>query len=526
MVRAHLQGKHGERLHGRLTPTPTREAMVETLLDRTYVDQQGILVSNGLSTELICFPSDAASTRQSLLNEKIENALAYATSFQDMASLQALRMVPKQDDASHIVPPDNYLALGLYLYLADECSRLQTKQTFLTAMRKAGAELKAGERVEPEQLLQKVKGALKLLHMEESHGPLIDEWHQHRRYTICGEEHSSEHGHLKGAYALLAKDISLRQKFLGMNLAISYALGNKHEVEHKTPEEAYYHTKQSLLPDHHEHIGERIERGERIRKRRILDIVHQKIPAALPLPQATRKARGLIEQLPDGALEMLCREGFTIAYSDHTNLSNCYPKEDLPGLSPSKNLSTREGSTGAVQGRYRIIFLCNGKRQDKDDVQRDEQLRQMVVGQTLLHEVMHMVISYLNDDERKELEKAVLRAHEAVVHTDGLPAYMGEKLKTLDINTLADTVNYQSKLYRNYNWVDSVTGESSDTRWHEVACNAYALKHTEFAQAKDKPFEDVPALKALSQALEQAVELALPRCREAYPELKCGKMQR
>jgi hypothetical protein len=114
-------------------PDAGRDALIQALSEKFYIDEKGTHVSNGLSTDLIVFPSDREPRRKRHLDGMIDYAMSYATTFKDVDELNALYVLPKTK-----VEPDYYVALGLYLYFADECSRLRPDTTFLTELRKAG----------------------------------------------------------------------------------------------------------------------------------------------------------------------------------------------------------------------------------------------------------------------------------------------------------------------------------------------------------------------------------------------------
>ena len=124
---------------------------------RFYVDEQAVLVRNGLSTDLLCSRSDLSPARKSLLTDKIHDAMEYATAFTDVEELNALQYIAPSP------VPNYYLTLGLYLYFADECSRLQTPMSFLSALREAKVALTIDDKPDAENFYQRCQKALEIL---------------------------------------------------------------------------------------------------------------------------------------------------------------------------------------------------------------------------------------------------------------------------------------------------------------------------------------------------------------------------
>jgi len=486
--------------------TSLREAYIKTLAQRFYTDEQGTLVSNGLSTELICFPSDVQAHHRPLLNIKIRNALSYATQFVDVEVMNALRHV------SYYNPPNEYLALGLYLYFADEFSRKRSTTTFLSAMREAGIGLKAGERFDRKSLKEKTQNALGL---DESHSNILDEWYNNGRYTIQKKLHTCPPaGHpLQGAYAQLAHKISKDYTYLGMNYAISYALGNKDHVAALPAEEAYKRTEE--LAGLSKEAETLIKKGDHIREEKIRSTIQNTfgaVPAtaATEADEAQKQARSILSILPDNVLEILYLQGYMFAYSNRPDIKQCYPADDLPGISREQNQLSRN-SKATRQSRYRMFFLSNGIRSNPTEL-TDEVLRNMVVGEGILHESMHLVIDSLSTEERNTLRIAV----EDIRKNGRFPDSHNTQLRTHDGNTLDEVMDYQSRLYTNYGKNDK---NPVDTRWEEVACNCFALMHTEYApsrQVRNTPFNDFSSLQGVSRLINEAVEKALLRSRAQF----------
>lgn len=501
-----------------------RAALVNTLAERFYIDQPSVLVSNNLSTELLVFPSDLDPSHRHVLNRRIANVIAYASAFRDVEALNALLHASTKERSG-------ILALGLYLYFADECSRLNPHITFLTAMRQAGASLKANEALQPEQLMDKIKHAFALMHFGPEQEKVLREWHESGTYTINRNIHYWNGDQVEGAYAKLASDILKRQDYLGMNMAISYALGNKPVASALTPAQAYAMT-ENLSQSHSKHIvDERIRIGDEIRKRRIRD----KIKAVTFEPAAfsrtvfeTAEAKAIISYLPEPAVEILLREGYTIAYANSRDIRPCFPKANVPGLTPDENEAARE-SVGLSQKRLGTLFISNGNGRFSGDLEGDS-VRYTVVAQSLLHETMHIITGYLNRDECAALKAAAEKLHEELSQkSNQLSPEFTKKLLTFKRDSLSTVADYQSPIYDGYSALQDAAGVKirSDTRWEEVVCNLFGLLHSEYSGSKRRGFDqckqEVAALKTLAILIEEAIDKAMQRCRRKFPQILSGK---
>jgi hypothetical protein len=471
---------------------------------RFYVDEQAVLVRNGLSTDLLCSRSDLSPARKSLLTEKIHDAMEYATAFTDVEELNALQYIAPSP------VPNYYLTLGLYLYFADECSRLQTPMSFLSALREAKVALTIDDKPDADNFFQRCQKALEILGIaDDRHMAILREWKERGTYSIQGDPHcNSEDGAVQGAYARLAREICRRQRYLGMNMAISYALGNKQVMAGSTPDDMIRITRETLQDTHL--IDQRIHDGMRIREDRLstsMQNVLQALPVdggvVLPVVSASR-ARPIVEWLPDTALKIFEHERTVCYYADAPYIGTVYPAEDLPGLPHAGGDDVRHNK-GQWLKRYRTIFMSNGYRQQPGDIAGDPQLKSAVAAQTLLHEITHMAIDILPQDRKDRLrEKAA--ALSTQIRSQTLPDAYHQRLRTLDSNSLAEVMDEKSRLYTNYS-----------NSWEEVACNTYALMHTEFAAqgglSNLLPFTQPPAgLEALAdygREVSQAVEDAL-----------------
>lgn len=542
---------HAQRLDTLAPPPPNREALIDAMAGKFYVDEPGHFVTNGLSTELIVFPSDLEPRRQRHLDDMIGYAMNYATTVRDVHEFNALRLIPNTQ-----VEPDSYATIGLYLYFADECSRLKgdpdpakrpdPAATFLSELRKAKVSVKYGDFYNRDKLADNLKSALKNLKMDDpQHMGVVDEWARYGTFTVQGDinQRLDDAGNITGAYARLARDICKKQTLLGMNLPISYALGNKSNMQGMSAEDAYRFTQNLTEPFYNEnqnvHIRDAIREGDAERKRRI----HEAIAAQLgPLKdtdagssrtQDARTGRSILELLPDSTLEMLHRQGYTIAYSNHDDISTCYPKEPMPG----KNVGTAAaGNKGDRELHYRTIFISNGLRDfNSTELQTDEKLRFKVAAQVLAHEACHNAIEYLKPDEETQLKQAVIAVGREIVqkkrqHT--LPAYMDDKLKTIVPNSLASTLSYISPQYAYArDRVKNPGGQTvvlSDDRWLEVACNTFSLMQTEFPPDSpiNNPYRDLPSLAALKDKLVEVHKLAVERSRVQNPQVEMPQAKR
>ena len=541
---------HTNRIEGQRASNPERHhrALVETLARRFYINEQGVHVSNGLSTDLIAFPSDNFPKHKAHVSDKIRNAMGYATAFKDIKEIYALKHIALHDK-DHT--PDDYVVLGLYMFLEDECSRLGKSKTFLTAMREAGATLTLDDKdFTASDLLYKAKAALTSLDMK-GYDSLLDSWFANAKYQIEGEEHSGNgtKAGLRGAYAKLAQDVSMHNpKMLGLNLSISYAVGNREAIRGKSVKEVYEMTRARTQPDNVEQVDQCIVEGEHIREKIIRDEIKSTVDKtpreyAKTFPETDRRAKAILNFLPDAVLEVLNHDWYMFAYSDAKDMSGAYPVADRPGVTADDNISAR-GGKALRQARYHMIFLSNGDRnREKDpdgthgangahgpngngaidpsegDLHNNEPLKNMVVAQSILHESMHVIIEHLSQEQKDELKLAVEAMHSEMQPSNNGAKYSGrlpcfkEYLKTINTNSLAQVLDYDSGLYTNYKVMGEKDGkkvEVSDTRWEEVACNVMGLMHTDFPypptpQSPD-PYADLRSFGALAGKIETLSE--------------------
>ena len=485
---------------------------------RFYVDEQAVLVRNGLSTDLLCSRSDLSPTRQALLSDKIYDAMEYATAFTDVEELNALQYIAPSP------VPNYYLTLGLYLYFADECSRLQTPMSFLSALREAKVALTIDDKPDAEGFFQRCQKALEILGIaDDRHMAILSEWKERGTYSIQDDPHcNGDDGAVQGAYARLAREICQHQSYLGMNLAISYALGNKQVMAGGTPDDMIRITRETL--QNTQLIEQRIHEGMRIREDRLYTAMQKALQGQsfdgdmmLPVVSAAR-ARPIVEWLPNTALQIFEHERTVCYYADAPYIGTVYPTEDLPGLPHAPDDDIRHNK-GQWLKRYRTIFMSNGYRQQAGDIANDPKLKSAVAAQTLLHEITHMAISVLPQDRKDRLKEKAAELS-AQLRSQTLPDAYHQRLRTLDSNSLAEVMDEKSRLYTNYS-----------NSWEEVACNTYGLMHTEFAAQAGlstfQPFTQPPAglelLADYSREVSQAVEDALTLMKqkpEAPPKYK------
>lgn len=494
-------------------PHLQRVALLDALLTRFYVDQPATLITNGLSTELLVFPGDLNPKHPQVLKRKIDRAISYATAFSDVPALNALLHISKGERS-------NILALGLYLYFADECSRLCPKTTFLTALRDAGVALKSRDVVEPEALFHKLSRALSNLHMGLEHQRVLREWHEAGTYTIQGIRHAwDKDGNVLGAYSKLAQNIVKSQDYLAMNKAVSYALGNKRIAQHQSAQETYAMTESIVSPGHMGQISVSINQGDGIRRRRLYqNIARADIKSMATKPSDTVTARAILSHIPNAVLEILLSSNYTIAYVNDTEIRKSYPQQnDITEISETAERHRR--GIALRLSRFDTIFLSNGNR---DFSRGGDDLKCSAVAQSLLHEAMHIIISHLDVNQRNALREAVESIHEEIqLRGSTLPLVFHNKLKTLDRNTLRTVIDYQSDLYnrKGYSFEYDASGRElrPDSRWEEVVCNLFGVIHTEFSEESGTPFsgfsQHLATLQKLQDKIAQAVNKALENCR-------------
>jgi hypothetical protein len=523
---------------------PKRADILKQMRGHWYENEQGVLVTNYLSTEVICFPSDRYQLpeHQSMLEDKIHKAIDYATNLQDIAELNALQYLATTTE--HRAPPHGVLTLGLYLYLADEASRRNTSKSFLTAMREAHAELAVGEGFEWNVLDGKAKKALEILQFGNAPNQCLDEWYDEKKtgtlgsFTVAGNKNCKDaEGHIHGAYAHLAEQIlqmvpGNTKKDLeygkGLSLAISYAVANRPKLQGKTEKEMLDFTRNVS----EEEIKALVQAGIEERTKRIKKNITEQVPFP-DQPKKTECMDQILKFLPDKALEVFYREGYSCAYSDAVSLYNCYPRDNVSGVSILNNYAARNVNSGIRDRHHGILFMCNGGRQNIPEVRANPGLRFECAGQTLAHEIMHIMIETLTQEKGyiEELKEAVgAVAKEMNMPDEKIPDALKQTLYTIPPfllekgepddaprkpRTLQSAMNPEWGLYKGY---------AEECRWEEVVCNAYGLMCTEYGEGKfpgKNPFrEELPgcaSLKKLADIIRKDVEVAYDRCCQKHP---------
>lgn len=512
---------------------PSKEEMAEILLARGQflVGEQGKMIRNGLSTDLILFPSDCKTEHADHLANKVEDAIEFATSFLDVERLNALQYVPGAFRAGAKSQERWYLTLGLYLYFADECSRKNPGTTFLTALREADARLKAGEDFSQRDLYKRVRLALRKTGIATPENRrILHEWASEGIYRINGEKHEGRgDGTVEGAYAELAQEILKEYhhfhrngKIVGINEAVSYALGNMDEMHSLDDLTAFQHTRNTI--NNPQRIKQRIDKGDMERRRVLWKHIHD---AFTPLEIEgragdKRKAREIAEHIvayfPSEALELMLRERYTFVYDDRENVSGIYPTGKIAGYTGRSSEESRKGA-GVRLSRYRTMFVANG--QHEESMAPDVELKYQRVAQTVLHETMHMALDHLTEAERDALYTMAEQVSDALregkteeVRPVFPYRYLGDswgKDLLLEKRKLAEILDFRSELYDGYkDQYVSNKPDSPDMRREEVICNVFGLLHTEFANHQDPhnplffPVEGIAIVKDFVRAVEEA----------------------
>ncbi|NDF11674.1 MAG: hypothetical protein EB060_02520 [Proteobacteria bacterium] len=483
----------------------TRDELLAEAAERFTTGPSRLILNN--STAVLLVPADFNPERSRIFIEKIWMALEYATAFVDDDNLNALQYLPPEAG-------NHYMTLGLYLYLADACSHLNRDMTILRAMRTAEAGLKIDDEVDRDRLLTKVLSALDQAKLLDDQKRVVTEWAQTGAYTIAGERHFANNGDVYGSYAELARDIAMRQQILGMNLPISYALGNKPYAEQfESDTDALKYT--TYMVKNKEDVSERIHTGGLLREYRmrrnahagfhdLADMIDQSI---FQHAEHQKLARAVFEHMPDDLLRLLITQRYHVVYTPSKNISDILPEGNLPGLSPKGTEETR-GSKGARLDRYYTLFMSHGldKHEDKPRVFTSDEESNLTLAQTGIHELVHVAIDIMNkhvpggvdrNAELMELASALGKA----VREEAADPMMTQMLTTIDTNNLSQVLNSLSGLYENYR------KKKPDTSREEVVCNAYALYCTELKGKQDSlPEKTRAAFTALVEEVAAVVK--------------------
>lgn len=540
------------------------------------IGEQPKIVRNGLSTDLLVFPSDMHASHRGLLHEKVNAAIEYAASFTDVERLNALQYLPGPYKEQEDSQGRWYLTLGLYLYFADECSRKNPNMTFLTALREADAKLPGDKGYTQIELAAKVLKALEIAHINtHTNVMILQDWMMYGSYTIAKHPHQpgDAPGAVEGAYAQLAKKLvekyhHLHQRgiIVGVNEAISYALGNKEHMENlqreanntfqndatldtdKKREEAadklaYQHVLETVTaPARHHLIEQHVKQGCNIRRHRIMDMIHnQESPlfsateiAASERSQSAFKhtAEKILSWFPPEALELMLREKQTFVYDDKETIRGVFPAGDVPNLNAEKSEQSRD-SIAVRMHKYRAVFFSNGKHEDAQSVDRETKLKR--VAQSSLHELMHVAYGMMTDDEKAHLEELAKKVSlqlwgyngSDLIIKDG-HAYFYEfftaggkipdRTEVLETRSLPEILDYRSGLYNGYR-KDPEKPNTLDTRIEEVICNTYGFIHTEFKDRADPANllwnnpQGLEAMREFAQAVDDTFAKVVERMR-------------
>ena len=500
-----------------------RESMINQILQQNQfvVGERAMILRNGLSTDLMVFPSDLLTKNHGRLGRKIDQAVAYAAGFIDVEQLNALQYLPGS------FPPEKslerwYLTLGLYLYFSDECSRKGSSVSFLTALRETGASLPALTDFEPDQLYQKIVAALRYAGIDSpANIEILDQWKNEGRYSILGASHYWDGTQLHGAYSQLAQSIVQPSsaashengRISGINRAISYVIAHKlQSLTGKAPEEMYdlaqKHASNRML------LERLINIGHTKRFQQMEDVVEQakgqvESDPSLRDTQAQWEPlkREVLSYFPDAALQLLLYSDESIAYADNTNIFSIYPQGVIPGVGAGRSDtpdSLLPFSTAMRFKRYPVALFSNGYHSASDPTE----LKTMRLAQSSLHELMHIAYEAMTPQEREGLQQQAAKMLNANIPQTGL-------LKTLDQNNLAGVVRADSTLYNRYHSLDKNPATTAAMRGEEVICNLFGLIHSEFKDwdAATNPIFNgqCKELTEFAQAVEAAFNSSVER---------------
>lgn len=487
--------------------TATHEELVRAFCRRFYRNERTHLVSNGLSTEILILPSDLLPSNKERLNTKIRHGMEYATRAVDIETANALKYVAGPE-------ADSLTFRALFLYLSDECSRLNKPKSLLTALRDAGVGLAPENGYWAADIRPTVMKALKDLGMAESHGYVIDEWYDKNSFHIGAEYNGkcSDSEQYTGTYVALAEAINHIQNSDGLNHAISYILGNRltigGESQERMLERAYeYATNPAELRN-------RIRMGEGMRIDTLMEVI-AKLELDVPEPspeqaQATKTfAQDICRHVPDPVLELLALQEYSIAYADNKNIASVYPENDLPGVSERLNKSSRD-SVGLRQGRFHMIFTSNGARKDPADLS-DPHLKPLICANTICHEAVHIGFHSLSEEEKTKTFEHMDALQQALKHAPPNPL-LDDDLKVMDWSSLreiADFDHYRSYAKINENdkpeTIEWKMKHSVAQRKEEALCETFAVLSCELKDKRQALCELMPELGAVFADAEYAI---------------------
>lgn len=523
-------------------------------------EERAYMVDNGLGALAIFFASDFECdadgnvTQKSCVGDKARQSVAYALSLADDDVFNAIRYIPECVNETN-ANDFSYLTIGLYVMLADAVSRKydatdkKLYKTFFQACREEGLELdKTQQKYNKKELQAKFEKVLKNLGLKDEFPNLAETWSRSAQFTFLGipngqvleanagqiPENAKAYTRRNkydekrtdivfGPYAMLGMLISETQKLLGVNTAISYALGNRDNQSNIKNEGDDRKLENVLRAINSKHIlQERMIEGDTLRAERMVtsarrhlgdrmiqpnadvSVVLQENTAILEQKQKIIDAnaqqnanRNKIEEIlgyfPDNFLQIAHQENYTYVYSQKENIRDVYPEGEIPGFTEAESELTRS-SNGGNLSRYKFMAISLGDRQELKGTENEMR----AAAQTAIHETMHSVIHTLKTKKlitEEELDKIYRLASSLSIQDTQT------KSVVITTNSFAEIVNPQSLLYRGY--ADNIKAE-------EVLCNVYSLWHTE-PNRDNSPLNTPEVLNLINAVQAAANRLLAPK---------------
>lgn len=392
-------------------------------------EERAYMVDNGLGALAIFFASDFECdavgnvTQKSCVGDKARQSVAYALSLADQAVFNAIRYIPQCVNETN-ANDFSYLTIGLYVMLADAVSRKydatdkKLYKTFFQACREEGLELdKTQKSYNKTELQKKFEKVLKHLGLQEEFQNLTTTWSESAQFNFVGipngqvleanadkipEKAAAYTRRNKydenrtdivfGPYAVLGMLISETQKLLGVNTAISYALGNRDNqsnINNEGDDRKLENVSRAINSKHI--LQERMIEGDTLRAERMVtsarrhlgdrmiqpntdvNVILQENDAILEQKQKIRDAnaqqkehRGQIQEIlgyfPDNFLQIAHKKNYTYVYSQKENIRDVYPEGEIPGFTEAEVELTRN-SNGGNLSRYEFMAFSLGDRQ-------------------------------------------------------------------------------------------------------------------------------------------------------------------
>lgn len=561
-----------------------KEELINTYLKQVGM-QFGVraqMVDNGLGAlaafTLVHFRSDEDGNIEAKpeVRKRAKQSVAYALTLADHAVFNALQYLPdcfinkKINDYS-------YLTIAFYLWLADQVSyeydadNPKTHRTFLQACKEHGFGLVPGEKIDKEKLIEKFEAVLESLGITKKSPGVAKLWREKGQFISFGilngqlianiEEDIADSGNppvkklvvdkslvpeesrsytrgnfhprgpqgelerqdiLFGPYPVLAMLVSERQKFLGINTAVSAAFGNREKIltlrvlyNDNVPDEVKEWNIACAIDD----LVTRLEQltsgnmkredkmveaalwnfGKRpIKRSRDEEEVRVQNAKLFELAEAINRANALqIEHretlvaiaryFPKDLLRLALENNFLYIFGLEKDVSNLLP-QDIPGF--TLDTLTR-GSNAARIPRHELMCIALGDRQNllgPNGEMTEEALR--ALAQSALHETMHAVVARMTPDEKAELcgmahDLLPTRA-EKTRDIPPAPEKYNVKSGVITTSTFADIFHpYSDNLYRHYHSFNDIDNDGKLTFWkypfspEEVICNVFSMWHTE-----------------------------------------------